>query len=572
MSYEAIVERFTGPGQVFEIVEQQVEGRPVKTWRNLPAHLGEVLAASRQFGEREFLVQGEVRVSYQEFHRAVAALTRSLQAMGVVKGDRVAIAMANRPEWVQAFWATVAMGAIAVPLNGWWRGDELAYGLGDSGAKVLFADGERLARLEGRVIHSLETRVAVGCPRPPAGAVAFEALLAGPADSGLPAVAIAPDDPATLFYTSGTTGFPKGALGSHRNFCSAAMAMPFNGLVSVLRQGGGMAELAQLQQVRQVALVTVPLFHVTGCQGVMLSMMGCGGKLVLMPRWDGALALDLIERERVTLFGGVPTMVWHLLGQPDIASRDLGSIINLGYGGAPAAPEMLRRIRETLPNAGASNGWGITETSSTITTIGGLDYLERPDSVGRPLPIYDLKVVDGAGRELPPGAIGELWVRGPTVVKGYWNKPEATAAAFSDGWFHTGDVGRIDSEGFVYILDRLKDMIIRGGENIYCAEVEAALLEHPAVTAVAVFGLPHPELGEEVAAAVETPDPAALEAGDLQAWCAARLARFKVPSRWWLRVEPLPLGATGKVQKKELRQACLDAVASATSDASSSRT
>jgi len=247
-------------------------------------------------------------------------------------------------------------------------------------------------------------------------------------------------------------------------------------------------------------------------------------------------------------------MIWHLLDAPGIAQRDLSSLSTIGYGGAPAAPEMLRRLRTTFPDCGASNGWGITECSSVVSTIAGQDYLDKPDSAGRAVPVCEVKVVDPAGRELPPGELGELWVRGPNVVRGYWNRPDATAEAFSDGWFHTGDVGRIDDEGCIYIVDRLKDMIIRGGENVYCAEVEAALLEHPKVKGACVFGIPHPVLGEEVAAVVQVPVPATVSVPELQEHLAKRIANFKIPSTVWIRGEPLPLSATGKTEKKLLKQ------------------
>jgi long-chain acyl-CoA synthetase len=566
MSYEEIDALMTAPGQPFELEQIEVEGRQLRSWKNTPPSLAALLEHSRSFGDREFLVYGDERLSYTEHYRRVAALAhRLVDDFGIAAGDRVAIAMRNYPEWCIAFWAAASVGAVVVPLNAWWTSEELAYGLTDSGTRLIFADRERLLRLQA--IQSelpLQQVVAARCQNLPEDVVDFQSLLEGaPPEQVLPAVEVQPDDDATLFYTSGTTGFPKGTLGSQRSFCSVALTMAYNGMRGVLRMGASLEDLQALQQMPQTTLLTVPLFHVTGCHGIMLSTFATGGKLVMSYKWDPAEALDLIEREKVTIFGGVPTMIRQLLDAPDIERRDLSSVLNLGYGGAPAPPELLRKIKTTLPSAGASNGWGITETSAPITAISGQDYTDKPDSVGRPFPICDVKAVDEQGVELGAGELGELWVRGPNVVKGYWNKPEATAESFTDGWFHTGDVGFVDDDGDVYIVDRIKDMIIRGGENVYCAEVEAVLVEHPLVNAACVFGLPHEVLGEEVAAVIEVGADDAVSEEELREHAGVRLAKFKVPGRIWIHTEPLPVGATGKVQKKELKQFYQDQLASA---------
>jgi long-chain acyl-CoA synthetase len=560
LSWQAIHAALTAPGQPFEITEVVVGGVRLRDWKNTPLSMAAILAQSRTHGEREFIVYRDERLSFAAHYARAARLAQRLVGeLGVRQGDRVAVAMRNLPEWSIAFWAAAAAGAIVVPLNAWWTAEELRYGLEDSGSRVAFVDAERLQRLQPvrtrlpELHHVVATRV-TECP---AGVLDFAALIEGadPAQA-LPAIAIGPDDPATIFYTSGTTGFPKGALGTQRNFCGVALSVPFNGVQQLLRAGRSAEEIAALAQAPPpVALLTVPLFHVTGCHAMMLGMLCAGGRLVMMHKWDPAEAVELIERERATLFGAVPAMAWQLT--ESLAGRDLPSVASVGYGGAPAAPELLRRLRAGLPAAMISNGWGITETSSAITMIAGEDYAARPDSAGRPFPILDLQVVDEQGRALPANATGELWVRGPNVVTGYWNKPEATAAAFSEGWFHTGDIGRIDEEGYVYIVDRLKDMIIRGGENVYCAEVEAVLLEHPAVNAACVFGVPHATLGEEVGCVVQLAEGRTLDEEALRAHARGHLARFKVPTRIWLGHEPLPLGATGKVQKKQVREACL---------------
>ncbi len=546
----------TRPGQPFEIETITLSGNLIKSWKNAHTTLAATVEASKDFGDREYIVfQGE-RLTYREHYRQVARLANHLiDEFGIQKGDRVAIAMRNYPEWSVAFWAAAAAGAVVVPMNAWWTSAELEYGLVDSGSRILIVDEQRLACV--RKIESslpVEHIVATRCEQAPEGVIALETLLATGVDDRLPHVDLTPEDNATLFYTSGTTGYPKGTLGTQRNFCSAAKTVPFCALQSLLRSGAGVVQLARIAKNPQVALLSVPLFHVTGCQALMSSLFSSGGKMVMMYKWDPSTAVDLIEREGVTGVGGVPTMTRQLVDLPGIDKRNLSSITSVASGGAPVPPELLRRIRKTIPGAGVSNGYGITEASSAISSISGSDYDDRPESAGVPAPVCEIKIVDEKGKELPAGKTGELWVRGPNVVRGYWNKPDATEEAFVDGWFRTGDVCRIDEEGFIYIVDRLKDMIIRGGENIYCAEVEAALSEHPDVNVACVFGIPDRVMGELVGAVVEIPKGQRISAEELQKFVGQRISAFKVPSTVWIRDEPLPLGATGKVQKRELRE------------------
>ena len=306
-------------------------------------------------------------------------------------------------------------------------------------------------------------------------------------------------------------------------------------------------------------LLSVPFFHATGCHSVLVSNTAFGGKLVIMYKWDPERALDLIEREQVTIFGGVPAMVWQVLDSPDFAKRDTSSVKSISYGGAPAPPELVKRIKEHFPVGLPSNGYGLTETSSVTTMNTGEDYVRKPESVGPPVPVCDVKVMDDEGEEVPAGEVGELWIKGPNIVRGYWHNPEATAATFTDGWLRSGDVARLDEEGFVFIVDRAKDMLIRGGENVYSVEVEAALFEHPAVADVAVIGIPHQVLGEEVGAVVQLRPGATATDDELRAHVAERLAAFKVPVRVWFREEPLPRNPAGKVLKRELRDELLGA-------------
>jgi long-chain acyl-CoA synthetase len=552
-----IQQTLTGPGAFFEIEERDIRGVTTRVWKNAPPSLRAVLDQSRLHTDRTFLVYEDERLSFAEHYGAVAALARRmLEDWGLRKGERVAIAMRNFPEWSVVFWATVASGGVAVPLNSWWQGEELAYGLRDSGASLLFCDAARAAilapRLGGLGLRAVVVARAEGALSP--GLERFEDAVGTPAaDATLPEVDLDPEDEATIFYTSGTTGEPKGALGTHRNICTNLASLAFVQARGALRGGGQFPPPADRPQPAQ--LISVPFFHATGCHSILVANTAFGGKLVMMYKWDPERALELIERERISSFGGVPAMVWQVLESPSFSQRDLSCVSSVGYGGAPAAPELVRRIKQAFPSAAPGNGYGLTETSSITSFNLGDDYVRKPDSVGTPMPVCELKVVDEKGRELPCGEVGELWIKGPNVVKGYWHKPEATLESFSDGWLHSGDLARLDDEGFVYIVDRAKDMLIRGGENVYCVEVESALYDHPEVMDAAVVGIPHRVLGEEVGAVVQLTPGSRLSQEDLRAHVAARLAAFKVPVRIEIRGEPLPRNPNGKILKNELKEA-----------------
>jgi long-chain acyl-CoA synthetase len=512
-------------------------------------------------GDKTFLVYEDESLTFAEHFRASAHVATVLRdRFGVREGDRVAIAMRNFPEWSLSFWGSVAAGAIAVPLNSWWTGEELQYGLTDSGTRVAMVDAERAERIAPYLdsLPDLEAVIVVRSPSAPDGFLtwdqAFGDIPSG--EIGLPPIQVAQDDDATIFYTSGTTGRPKGALGTHRNICTNPLSLIYVGVRSATRSGvdalaapGGAAQNAYL--------LSVPLFHATGCHSILVTNLMAGGKIVMMYRWDAGRALELIERERITSFGGVPAMVMQVLDHPDFGKRDTSSVNSVGYGGAPAPPDLVRRVQEHFGSIPASNGYGLTETSSVSTMNTGADYVAKPDSVGPPVPVVTVKVVDPGGGDVPTGGVGELWIKGPNVVKGYWNNPEATAATFSDGWLHTGDVARLDEDGFVYIVDRAKDMLIRGGENIYCVEIEDVLYDHPAVAEVAVIGIPHPVLGEEVGAVVRLRPGMAASEGELQQHVGARLAAFKVPVRIWFSDQELPRNPAGKLLKRDLRDSLL---------------
>ena len=462
--------------------------------------------------------------------------------------------MHNYPEWSLAFFAAAALGAIAVPLNAWWSVDELGYGIQDCGAKLLIADAERLGRLADRldalplrhVIAARGDEPGSGAPTLAEVSARFDGL------SELPDVILEAEDPATIFYTSGTSGRPKGALGSQRNICTNLVNLAYCRARADLCAGVLPAALGG-QARRHATLLSVPLFHATGCHSVLLASAAGGHKLVLMRKWEVAQALDLIEAERITSVGGVPAVAWQLLEAAAFDKRDTSSITSVSYGGAPSAPALVERIAEKLPGAAPSNGYGMTETSSVTTLNIGAHYVAKPDSAGLAVATCDMKITGEDGRELRAGDVGELWVKGPNVIIGYWNQRQATAETFIDGWVRTGDLARLDEEGFLFIVDRAKDMLIRGGENIYCVEVEDALYDHADVMDAAVIGLPHKVLGEEVGAVVQIRPDGATDEAALKAHVAARLAKFKVPVRIDLRHEPLPRNANGKILKTQLR-------------------
>jgi long-chain acyl-CoA synthetase len=554
--------RLTGPGSPFEIEERDIRGIRTRIWKNAPPTLREVFLAGRAFGDRTFVVYRDERASYESFGRATLVLAEALQKAGLRKGDRVAIAMRNLPEWPMAFFATLLCGGVATLLNAWWTGPELEYGLTDSEAKFAILDRERLERLSEHfencpaLEHIFVSRASEEIANPKI--TRLETLLGDVnswhllRDRPLPDVAIDPDDDATIFYTSGTTGKPKGAVGTHRNSCSTLMAGAFGQARGFLRRGEPLPQ-PDPNAPQKSYLMAIPLFHTTGCQSVMNSLVASGGKLVFMHKWDPELAMQLIERERITTTGGVPTIAWQLLEHPALDDYDLSSLESIAYGGAPAAAELVRRLKQKFPKSAPATGWGMTETSATFTGHQGEDYQLRPDSCGPSLPVCEAKIVGEDGEELPTGGIGELWVKGPNVVRGYWRKPEATAQTFIDGWLRTGDIARLDEEGFCYILDRAKDMLIRGGENIYCVEVENALYEHPAVMDAAVVGIPHHTLGEEPGAVVTLKPGETTDEKSLRAFVAERIAAFKVPVRILFSPEMLPRNPNGKILKSELK-------------------
>jgi long-chain acyl-CoA synthetase len=550
----------TLPGSRFETEELIIRGVRTRVWTNAPKTLLDVFLAAREHRDRTFLVYESERVSFVGFSRATVALAHALTGVGIRKGDRVVIAMRNFPEWPVAFFGAVLSGAIVTPLNAWWTAPELEYALRDCGAKAAIVDAERFERMFERLpqcpdlarIYVVRSLSSISHPQ----VTRFEAIV-GPVsawdtlpDQAMATVDLNPDDDATIFYTSGTTGRPKGALGTHRNSTSAIIAGAYSAAQAHVRRG----EVPPTQAPARTILLAVPFFHATGCQAVMIPTVFNGGTIVLMQRWEPEAAMRLIERERCSVAGGVPTIAWQLIEHPARSKYDLSSLEAVSYGGAPAASELVRRIKEVFPNCSPGCGWGMTETASTFTAHQGEDYEARPDSCGPALPVCEMRIVGPDGRELPAGEVGELWAKGPNVVRGYWNKPKETAETFVDGWVKTGDLAKLDDDGFCYIVDRKKDMLIRGGENIYCIEVENVLFQHPAVMDAALIGLPHRTLGEEPAAVVALKPGASATEDELRAFVAEHLAAFKVPVRVAFCAGMLPRNPNGKILKAQLQR------------------
>ena len=557
MSMDAVEALLCAEDAPFAMETVTIRGIPTRVWKNALPNLAELARTGRTHGDKTFLVYEDERVTFDGWFRAVATLAHHLRGLGIGKGDRVALAMRNLPEWPVAFFAITAIGAICVPLNAWWTGAELAYGLSDPGVKLLICDAERLHRIAlhrgdlPALEHVIVSRWAGDLPPDTAR---LEDAIGSPNDYAaltereLPETVLEPDDETSIFYTSGTTGNPKGAVVSHRNLVTNILSSGYNAARTFLRRGE-----APPEPKPKVLLVVIPLFHCTACSAMMMGAVAAGNTMVFMHRWDAGQALGIIQREKVNITGGVPTIAWQLIEHPDRANYDLSSLESIGYGGAPSAPELVKKIREEF-GALPGNGWGMTETTATVTGIAAEDYLAKPESCGPAVPVADLKIMDpDAAHELPSGEVGELWARGPMVVRGYWNKPEASAATFIDGWVRTGDLARLDDDRFCYIVDRAKDMLIRGGENIYSSEVENALYDHPAVTDAAVIGIPHRTLGEEPAAVVHLAPGADASEAELQDWVRTKIAAFKVPVRIVFLPETLPRNANGKILKKERR-------------------
>ncbi len=554
-------DQLTGPGAPFEVKEVEVRGIPVRAYASAPGSLRDVWLMSAAHGDKDYLVYEDERWTYDQAHAEVGAVAAWRVEQGVGPGDRVAIAMRNYPEWMLAYWAAVSVGAAVVGMNAWWTGPEMEYGLKDSDPKVLICDQQRIDTfLPIRQAAPVPIVVGVRLDQAVDDVVPWAELKSF--GGTLPQVQVDTDSDACIFYTSGTTGHPKGAALTHRgcvnnlfsiafsNMCQAAATAKAReaGVVSPKKDAGAPATALSF-------LLCTPLFHVTANNCIAQGCTLTGGKLVHMYKWEAGEALKIIEKEKITNLSGVPVMARELIAHPDFAKTDTSTLKSLGGGGAPLQPDLVERIDQKVATARPQTGYGMTETSGIITAVSGDFFVDKPASAGPAMPVFETKCIDPDGKTVAQGEVGELCVRGAQVIRGYLNRPEATAEAIdAEGWLRTGDVARIDEDGFIFIVDRAKDMVLRGGENVYCAEVESAIFEHDAVAECAAFGVDDERLGEEVGAAVVLASGARVSGDELRKHCATQLAKYKIPRYIWILDEPLPRNASGKFLKRQLRE------------------
>jgi acyl-CoA synthetase (AMP-forming)/AMP-acid ligase II len=533
---QAVQDGLTAPGAPFELVDEDVLGSVIPVFKNRETSLGQLLRGSTAHGDRDYLVTATSRLSFIEHAAQVASLAEALhEEYDVRPGDRVAIAAANSPEWITAFWATVSLGAIAVGFNAWWTRGEVSFALGHVEPKVIAADAKRAALLDRtRPVLTVEEdlpRLARRSPR-----------------AGLPDVPVQEDDPATILYTSGTSGVPKGVIHSHRNLLAVVQYHRMNDALAA-------AFGDTLPPTDKRYLLVMPLFHIASLHNLAVPRLATGSTAVIhQGGFDVDRVLRLIEQRRVTHWGAVPTMAHRLLEHGDLSGYDLSSLRAFALASAPSSPAFKARLRAALPFAeqALADSYGLTETSTACTVASPLDLAEAPDTIGRPIVSVQLEVRDAQGQAVADGDEGEVCVRSQFVMSGYWRNPEATAAAIhEDRWLHTGDIGVLE-QGRLRLSSRRSDLIIRGGENVHPGEVEAVLGEHPCVRETAVFGVDHADLGQEIGAIVVLRESETLSEDDLRAYVAERLAYYKVPTRWRLTHDPLPVNAAGKVLRRDL--------------------
>jgi long-chain acyl-CoA synthetase len=545
-----IMMQLTAPEGEYPVAQQMIDGIEYPVFTTAAPNLPALFQICLQHGDMDFIVCGDDRFSFAETYFTACRVAQMLKARGINKGDRVAVAMRNRPEWVTTYMGALMAGAIVVPMNSWWTGPELDFGLKDCDAKLVFLDRSRLRRLQET---SNDT--------PFISAGGFEErdnelnrLIAEYPPEPLPFDHLMPDDDASIMYTSGSTGQPKGAVSTHRAIITTLMAWILSGVASQVYQG----TFGQDPKRQPAVLATLPLFHVTGCHGQLLCSIILARKLVLMRSWVPEQAAKLIEQEQVTNFSGVPTMSMELMSIALEGQYDMSSLEDLMAGGAARPPDQVKLLQEVFPNAHPQAGYGLTE-SNAIGTLNGLnDYIEKPASAGTPTaPLVEIEIRDPDGQVLPTGEPGEICIHSAANIRAYWNLPEATSETLSNGWLKTGDVGYLDEEEFLFIVDRIKDIVIRGGENISCIEVESAISAHASVHEAAVFSVPHARLGETVATAIFVAPGDAVSGTEIQGWLESNLAKFKIPEFVLIVQEQLPRLASGKADKRSSREMLL---------------
>ena len=550
LTREQALAQLTAPGQPYEIVEADAIGRRVRTFRNAPRNLRQLFADTRS--DKPCIVYEGETLTYEETWQRACTLAHSLvNDFSVRKGDRVAVSMRNYPEWIISYMAITSIGGMFVAMNALWTADEMAYGLTLSTPRVFIADQERLDRLAALPAPPASFDIiGVRTTKPlPAGGHAWANFVHAPYKSDMPDIDVAPDVDLHMLFTSGSTGNPKGAVSTHRNAIHALLSWELDLLAA---WEIGLLARPPENPPQSTMLLAIPLFHVTGLLACTLSGYRYQRRLVMMYKWDVEKGADIIEREGVTHMTATPAITGDLVAFSRRTGRKFPSLVTIGGGGASRAPEQVRAIDSVFEKAFPGTGWGMTETNAIGVGIAAGDYLRKPESSGRVSAVLDIRVVDETNTPVPTGTRGELQIRGASIMRGYYQNPKANAENFVDGdWFKTGDVAIIDDEGFVFIVDRIKDLVIRGGENIGCGAVEYALQEHPCVEEACVYGVPDERLGEEVAATLYISKP--VSEPELRAFLETRLAKFQIPRYVRFTTEPLPRGATGKILKKDIR-------------------
>ncbi len=549
--------QLTAPGAPFELAEEIVDGRSVRVYRNAFRTLPELLSSARAHGDKPFISYLGEAWTFDRFFAEVDAVAAQLRAWDVKPGDRVAIAMRNRPEWAVVLVATALIGAVPAPLNSFGLGEELHAALADVEPCVFACDSDRLTRISGDTQVAGCRILCVGATELPAGAADYQVVVSQTAEPpALPE--LGPDDPALILFTSGATSRAKGALSSQRSVCQALFNIDFIGALSGMTSPEAVAAL-MARGLPPTTLTAVPLFHVSGLHAQLLSSLRNGRRLVFVTRWDPAQAIEVIQAERITQFNGAPSMVMQLLAQPGFDDpAQTGTLSGLGFGGAGLFQRVIDELQRRRPNSLSGVGFGLTETNGVGAAASGTLFAYKPHSAGVLSPIVDVRIADAMGQSLPTGEQGEVWLRGVTVMQGYWRDPASTTAAMSEGWFRSGDVGYLDDEGFLFIVDRIKDVINRSGEKIAAAEVESCLLQLSDVLEAAVFAVPDEDTGEMVAAVVSVGEDCKIDAETVRAHVAAHLAGYKVPAVVQVVRQALPRNPAGKLLKRQLRSAFVD--------------